>query len=40
MGTGAQDLRSAIRDMIPAFVPAAKQMMNKQLDAFDQQVSI
>jgi hypothetical protein len=40
MGAGAQDLRTAIRDMIPGVRSGSKQMMNKQLDAFDQQVSI
>jgi hypothetical protein len=40
MGTGAQDLRTAIRDMIPGVRSGSKQMMNKQLDAFDNQVKI
>jgi hypothetical protein len=40
MGTGAQDLRSAIRDMIPGLRSGSKEMMNKQLDAFDNQVRI
>jgi hypothetical protein len=40
MGTGAQDLRNAIRDMIPGVRSGNKQMMNKQLDAFDNQVKI
>jgi len=40
MGAGAQDLRNAIRDMIPGVRSGSKEMMNKQMDAFDQQVSI
>lgn len=40
MGTGAQDLRTAIRAMIPGIRSGNKQMMNKQLDAFDNQVAI
>jgi hypothetical protein len=40
MGTGAQDLRTAIRAMIPGIRSGDKKMMNKQLDAFDNQVSI
>jgi hypothetical protein len=40
MGTGAQDLRTAIRQMIPGIRSGDKKMMNKQLDAFDNQVSI
>lgn len=40
MGTGAQDLRSAIRAMIPGIRSGSTQMMNKQLDAFDNQVKI
>jgi hypothetical protein len=40
MGTGAQDLRNAIRDMIPGVRSGSKEMMNKQLDAFDNQVKI
>lgn len=40
MGAGAQDLRNAIRDMIPGVRSGSKQMMNKQLDAFDNQVKI
>lgn len=40
MGTGAQDLRSAIRALIPGIRSGSKQMMLKQLDAFDNQVKI
>lgn len=40
MGTGAQDLRTAIRDMIPGVRSGSKEMMNKQLYAFDNQVKI
>jgi len=40
MGQGAQDLRTAIRAMIPGVRSGSKQMMNKQLDAFDNQVKI
>jgi hypothetical protein len=40
MGTGAQDLRTAIRAMIPGIRSGNTQMMNKQLDAFDNQVKI
>jgi hypothetical protein len=40
MGVGAQDLRTAIRAMIPGIRSGSKQMMNKQLDAFDNQVKI
>jgi len=40
MGAGAQDLRSAIRAMIPGIRSGSKEMMNKQLNAFDNQVSI
>lgn len=40
MGAGAQDLRNAIRDMLPGVRSGDKKMMNKQLDAFDNQVSI
>jgi hypothetical protein len=40
MGAGAQDLRTAIRAMIPGIRSGDSKMMNKQLDAFDNQVSI
>jgi len=40
MGVGAQDLRSAIRAMLPSIRSGSKEMMIKQLDAFDNQVSI
>jgi hypothetical protein len=40
MGAGAQDLRTAIRSMIPGIRSGSKEMMNKQLDAFDNQVKI
>jgi hypothetical protein len=40
MGAGAQDLRNAIRDMIPGVRSGSKEMMFKQLDAFDNQVKI
>lgn len=40
MGTGAQDLRTAIRAMIPGIRSGDAKMMNKQLDAFDNQVKI
>ena len=40
MGAGAQDLRTAIRSMIPGIRSGDQKMMNKQLDAFDNQVKI
>lgn len=40
MGQGAGDLRNAIRAMLPGLRSGNKQMMNKQLDAFDNQVRI
>jgi hypothetical protein len=40
MGAGAQDLRTAIRAMIPGVRSGSKEMMLKQLDAFDNQVKI
>lgn len=40
MGAGAQDLRNAIRDMLPGVRSGDKKMMLKQLDAFDNQTTI
>jgi hypothetical protein len=40
MGAGAQDLRNAIRAMLPGLGSGNTKMMNKQLDAFDQQVRV
>jgi hypothetical protein len=40
MGAGAQDLRNAIRAMLPGLNSGNAKMMLKQLDAFDQQVSV
>jgi len=40
MGAGAQDLRNAIRAMLPGLGSGNTKMMLKQLDAFDQQVKV
>ncbi len=40
MGQGAQDLRNAIRAMLPGLSSGNTKMMLKQLDAFDQQVKV
>jgi hypothetical protein len=40
MGAGAQDLRNAIRAMLPGLASGNTKMMLKQLDAFDQQVKV
>jgi hypothetical protein len=40
MGQGAQDLRNAIRAMLPGLASGNTKMMIKQLDAFDQQVRV
>jgi hypothetical protein len=40
MGQGAQDLRNAIRAMLPGLSSGNMKMMIKQLDAFDQQVRV
>jgi hypothetical protein len=40
MGQGAQDLRNAIRAMLPGLNSGNTAMMKKQLDAFDQQVKV
>jgi hypothetical protein len=40
MGAGAQDLRNAIRAMLPGLASGDTKMMKKQLDAFDQQVKV
>ena len=40
MGAGAQDLRNAIRAMLPGLSSGNTKMMLKQLDAFDQQVKV
>lgn len=40
MGQGAQDLRTAIRAMLPGLKSGNTKMMLKQLDAFDQQVRV
>jgi hypothetical protein len=40
MGAGAQDLRNAIRAMLPGLASGDTKMMKKQLDAFDQQVRV
>jgi hypothetical protein len=40
MGAGAQDLRNAIRAMLPGLASGNTKMMLKQLDAFDQQVRV
>jgi hypothetical protein len=40
MGAGAQDLRNAIRAMLPGLKSGSTEMMLKQLDAFDQQVKV
>lgn len=39
-GQGAQDTRAAIRSLLPGLTSGNKQMMFKQLDAFDNQTSI
>ena len=40
IGQGAQDIRGAIRAMLPGVGSGSKQMMTKQLNAFDQQVRV
>jgi hypothetical protein len=39
-GQGAQDLRNAVRNMLPGVRSGSQEMALKQLDAFDQQVKI